>query len=283
MHVAQTVPGASVSANHSRTTLSSYDRGGFVTFVPEDATLGGLLGWLAITDLLLPVVAENGAVGVLFPALLVGAAAGVATPSVRKGGQTLRAMVVDPSRVLAGLGVTGVAVTVLLALGARAGPGTAVLFGTGVVTAGVGFAWSRADSITLTYRRVLAAAVVCWAVASVVAIGAILLFRGRLLWYGLGPRLPSLLALFALVPAGFALQQGARWRGVVTSVAAALVALVPVVHLTDRFVPFGLSTRVLFAVGEAVGLVLVGLPFLLLGAVLAVDAEGGQDSGHSRP
>jgi hypothetical protein len=100
------------------------------------------------------------------------------------------------------------------------------------------------------------------------------LFFGRVYWFGLGPRLPTLVALFALVPAGYAVRRGARRRGVVTAVAGVTAALALTVPLTARLWPFTLVQQLIFAVVAALALIPVGLPFLVVGSVLARPSDG---------
>ena len=98
-------------------------------------------------------------------------------------------------------------------------------------------------------------------------------------WYGLGPRLPLLVALFALVPAGFATVRGTRRAAMFTAGAGVTATLVSTVPLTSQFWSFGLVYRLLFTVAGGIALAVLGVPFLVVGALIAVDAGEGSTDG----
>lgn len=272
--LAQTVPGATRTDDGTRMVLTTYDRGGFVTFVPEGATFGALQGWLAIAALVGPVVVLNAAVGVLVPAGVVGAVVGLSGRVLGRLEDGVSALVEDFGRALTAAGAVGVALTLAVGTIGRAGVEGAMLFGVCTVAIAAGLAWSRVNSAHPTFWRVAALALAGAGVATVGTLAGSVLFFGRVYWFGLGPRLPTLVALFALVPAGYAVRRGARRRGVVTAVAGVTAALALTVPLTARLWPFTLVQQLIFAVVAALALIPVGLPFLVIGSVLARPSDG---------
>ena len=79
-HVGRTVPGATVSDDGSRMTVTQFTEGRIITFVPQDALLGSLFSLLAVGSLLGPVLVLNALAYVALPTavftLLIGAIAG---------------------------------------------------------------------------------------------------------------------------------------------------------------------------------------------------------------
>jgi hypothetical protein len=269
MQIAQTVPGATRTDDRTRMVLTTYDRGGFVTFVPEGATGGVLWGWLAIAMLVGPVVVRNAAIGILVPAGVVGAVVGLGGRALGRLEDMVSEFVDAPGRALSVVGAGGIAFSLLAGAGGRAGVEGVMLFGVSVVAVTAGFVWSRAGTARVTFWRVAVLALVGAGMATVATLAGSVLFSGRVYWFGLASRLPTLLALFALVPAGYAVRRGARRRGVLTAVTGVIVALALTVPLTARLWPFTLAQRLVFAVVSALALVAVGLPFLIVGSALA--------------
>ncbi|WP_340101167.1 hypothetical protein [Salinibaculum salinum] len=279
MQVEAMVPGATRSADGERMILTDYDRGGFVTFVPRDAILGFLWSWIAIAAILGPVVAVNAAVSVLVPTAVITAMVGASGRFLRAVQSISESLHADSSRLLTLAGIAGAALAGFgSSLGLFGVDGT-LLFGVSVVALVAGLAWGRLSISRPTYLTTLAASICGLGVAAVATLAGSILFYGRVQWYGLGPRLPLLVALFALVPAGFATVRGARWISILTAGAGVTAALVATVPLTSQFWTFGLAYRLLFAVAGAVALAVIGVPFLVVGALIAVDAgEGSIDS-----
>ena len=268
MELAQVVPGGTRTADGTRLVLTAYDRGGFLTFVPQGATFGLLRGWLAIAALVGPAVVRNAAVGVLVPAAVVGTVVGLGGRVLGRLEERVSRLVDDPGRALAVAGGVGVALTLLAGAVSRAGSAGAMVFGVCVVATVAGLAWSRMTP-ALSFWRVTAGAIVGSAVATVATLVGSLLFAGRIYWFGLDSRLPAVLALFALVPAGYASGSGATRRGILTAVTGVVVALSLTIPLTARLWPFTLAQRLTVAVATALVLVSLGIPFLLTGALLA--------------
>jgi hypothetical protein len=269
MTVAQTVPGATRTSDGTRTVLTHYDRGGFVTFVPEGAALGPILGWLAIAAILGPVVVVNAGVGILVPAVVVGGVVGASGRLLFPVFRAIDSLVGAPGRGLAVVGVAGIAGALVAGAAGTAGPLVALLFGVCSVAVIAGVLWMELGPPDLTFRRVVAVSLGGVALATVTTLAGSVLFSGRLFQYGLVARLPTLVALFAFVPAGYAVQRGHLWRGALTAAAGVGVALGLAVPLTTTYSPFRLGTRIVVATASALALAVVGLPLLAVGARLA--------------
>ncbi|WP_302080191.1 hypothetical protein [Salinibaculum rarum] len=281
MRIEATVPGATRTDNGSRMVMAEYDRGGFVTFVPDDAPLGFLWSWAAIAAVLGPVVAVNTVVSVVVPTALVTALVAASGRFLRTVQTMYESLHADVTQLLTLAGTTGVTVAILgSSLGLFGVDGT-LLLGVSVVAVVSGLAWARLSTLQLTYRTTLAASMCALGAAVVATLAGSILFYGRVQWYGLGPRLPLLVALFALVPAGFATVRGARWTAILTAGVGVIVALVATAPLTSQFWMFGLVARLLFAIAGAVSLAVLGVPFLVVGALAAGDAGERAIDTHS--
>ncbi|WP_240334508.1 hypothetical protein [Halorussus sp. MSC15.2] len=100
MRVGRTVPGATVSADGRRTTLTEFDDGGFVTFVPADTALEPVSSALAIWSLLGPVVGTNLLLYAVLPASVFGllvAALGAGISRFRRNARSSATPSVSPS------------------------------------------------------------------------------------------------------------------------------------------------------------------------------------------
>ena len=266
MHIEQTVPGATLTADRSRTVLTEYERGGFVTFVPDGATLSFLSGWLAIASILGPTAVLNAVVAVALPAAVVGGSVGASTPILRKAVSILAGLLDSPGTVLGVLGVVGLAGSLAAGAVGMSGVFAATVFGLSGVAAVAGLAWRHAGQADLTFRRVVVLSTLCACGGAALAVAGSVLFSGQLL-FGVATRLPMFVALFALVPAGFAVQRGNPRRGVSVAVFGVALALFLVVPLTANYWPMGPLRRVLVGTLDALALTVAGVPFLAVGAL----------------
>ncbi|MFC7135195.1 MULTISPECIES: hypothetical protein [Salinibaculum] len=267
--VAASVPGSTVSDDGVRMTLTDFDRGGFVTFVPESATLGFLLSWLSIAAVVGPVVVQNALLGVALPAAVVAVLVVGAGRLLPELDGVLGAIRARPGRSLLLAGVAGVGLSFAGRVLSVFGTGLPVLFGVSVTAVGLGAVLVGTGPVRWTYGRALAVAVLGAAVAAVAVAAGSVLFYGRVPWFGLGPRLALLTAVFAFLPAGFALRRGQRRLGVATAAAGVVLALGATTPLVDTYQVFGLGFRVVLALGDALWLAALGVPLLVVGAALA--------------
>jgi hypothetical protein len=284
MRVARTVPGATVSDDGSETTLTALERGAVVTFAPEGDRLGWLWSPLSVAALLGPALALNALLGIVLPSAVFGllvAALGGALSWV--GTRHRRALARVRAGGARGLLLGGAALAALALLSAAGvgllGTAATPALGVGVAVAGVGAALSRRRvRTTLSGWRVLAGAALAAVVAAGVTVGAGAVFhRG-------GPRratlaaVPFVVALFALLPAGYALGRGRRRLAAATAVAGFALALLPTVPLLTPGVT-GAVVGVLLAVVDGTAVLVVGAPLLLVGAALG-DAAGDRPPGE---
>lgn len=266
MRVDTAVPGATVSSNRSRLTLTSYGRGGFVTFVQRGEALGTLWGWLAIADLVGPVVLLNVALGVVVPtavgAVVVGATGGVAGRLERLAAST------DPAGAL----TVGGAGMLVLALTSGAfqwfGTATVPLFGVSVATLAGGVV-TRLFPRRPTYWYLVAGALAGGVVAIGAAIAGAGLFYGRVPWLGITPDLPLVFGVVSFLPAGFALADGQVRRAALTVAAGVAFATLLTVPLAQPVRIFGFGFRLVATVLQALALAVVAAPFLFVGATFA--------------
>jgi hypothetical protein len=290
MRVARTVPGATVSDDGSETTLTALERGAVVTFVPDDYRLGWLWSPLSVAALVGPAVVLNALLGVALPSavfglLVAGLGGALSWIETRHRGVFVRVRTSGGRALVAG-GGTLTALALLSAAGADLlGTAAAPALGAGVAVAGVGAALSRRRVRTsLSGWRMLAGAALAAVVAAGVTVGAGAVFhRG-------GPRqatlaaVPFLVALFALLPAGYALGRDRPRLAVGTAVAGFALALLPTVPL---FAPgaTGAVLGVLLAVVDGAVLLVVGTPLLLVGVALgdADDHRPPDDAPGYRP
>lgn len=262
--VDRAVPGATVSANGTRMTLTELDRHAVVTFVPQDSAVGPLLSLVALASLVGPVAIVNGAVLLGAPALLMAAVVSTVGYGLDR---------VEPATVLAlnpgatGLALLGGGVVAVSLVGAVIGTGgTATLgIGVGVTLAALGSTVARPSvRASVSFRRLCGVATLCVGVAAAVALAATLLIRGTALTWSLTRSLPLLGPLFALLPAGYALGRGRTDRAVLTAVAGVVAALVPVVPLFRPVAGPGwlLGYAML---GPTLAALVVGAPLLAVG------------------
>lgn len=266
--IRSSVPGGTASENRSRLTLTSFEGGGFVTFVPEDRTAGAVWGWLAVAELVWPSLLGNGFVGVLVPAAVAGLAVAAGGRFFRAHGPFDDRVRSDLDRLLVGSGAVAVLAALLGGALVIAGPSTVVLFGfgTGLLVLGVVVALVPVDRVA--FRHLAAGATLGAGVSVTAAVLGAPLFHGRVPWTGITAGLRPVVAAFAFAPAGFALARDDTGRAVIAATAGVGVTAVFGVSLLApvRVVP--LPVRLLASAGQAVGLTLVGLPFLLVGAAL---------------
>ncbi len=273
MQIEAIVSGATRSADGTRMTLTDYERGGFVTFVPRDATLGFLWSWAAIAAILGPIVAVNTVVSVLVPAAVVAALVGVSGRFLRAADSVFEMRQATSSWVLTLAGTAGVALAGLGSSLGLFGVGGTLLFGVSVVALVAGLAWTQLSVFRPTYLTALGASICGLGIAAVATLVGSILFYGRVSWYGLGPRLPILVALFTLVPAGFATVRGSRRLAILTAGAGVTGALAATVPLTTQFWTAGLVYRLSFAMVDAVSIAVLGMPFLVVGSLIATGAS----------
>ncbi len=267
--VRSSVPGSEVTADRSKLVLTSYDRGGFVTFVPRERPVGSVWSWLAVADLVGPVILLNGLVAVVLPAGLLAGAVGATGNLLRKATEHSPWAVDRPARILFAGGGTALLLSLAGGLLGALGTTKVLLFGCGAGTLALGVLTAGRSRDRLGFRHVLAGAAVGTGIAVVAAMQAGSLFYGRVPWIGIRPRLPLFLAVFAFLPAGFAVGHGRRLRAGLTIAAGVAVSSVLTTPLATpvRVVP--LAVQLLSAIGDSVGILVVGVPLLLFGTALA--------------
>ncbi|MFW6382917.1 MAG: hypothetical protein ACOCZD_02640 [Haloferacaceae archaeon] len=286
-HVGRTVPGATVSDGDRRMTLTSLETGGFVTFVPRDAAFGPLWSALAVGSVVVPAVALNAFVAIVLPtavvALLIGVGGGVLSRLERD-----RVGELGPARVRSVLGREAKGkrpklkpnVAVVGALALLAGVGlvlfggyAAPLFGIGVAVAALGVALGRPSvRERATYRTLVVGAAFGTVLAVGVTVAIAVGITQKRLHYALLSSLPSLVPIFALLPAGYAAGRGNRPLAAGTIAVGFALAVAPFASFTSpavggSFVPSSVSA--LGAASYAIGIAVVGTPLLVAGASLA--------------
>lgn len=268
--VGWTAGDATVSDDGRRMTLTQFEEGSFVTFVPRDAWFGPVLSALAVGSTVGPALALNALAYVALPAavfaLIVGAVAG-ALSRFDRDVERVR------SSIGVGLGVAGALVTTL-SLAASGGVSllggaAAPLFGVGIGLVVVGAVFSRPEiQERVTYRVLVAGAAVGALVAAGATVAGAVAFDQNGLTRSLISGLPFLVPAFALLPAGYALGRSNRRLAVGTAAVGFALALMPVTPITSPVVEFG-SLFVLFATASAAVVAVVGAPLLVAGASLA--------------
>jgi len=279
------VPGATVSGDAGRMTLTDLERG-FVTFTPRSSLLGPLFSFLAVVTLVGPTVALNALVGIGLPAatfgLFVGALGGALSWLAPDLGRVRR-------RAGVGLATAGVLATLLAFVASVSvlGGAAAPVVGVGVAFVVFGAALSRPPvRESVSYRGLVAAAALGVVLAAGSTLAAALATNQNGLTRSLLASLPPLAPVFALLPTGYALGRGRRRLAVGTAMAGAVLALLPTVSLVS---PRGGSAVLVvpLAAAYAVGIVLLGAPLLVAGASLgefdAGRAAGDGPSGHRQP
>lgn len=278
--VGWTVSGATVSDDGGRMTITELDDNGFVTFVQQDAALGWLWSLFAVAELVAPSAAANALLIAVTPALLFGVVVGIAVPVFgRSDGfaaatdRLLSSVGLTVDRLLnapgIGLAVVGTATTLAMAaIGAvrAVGPSLLPMFGVGIAYAMLGLGISRYGVGERASYRMLG----CLAVAGAVVAGAVTfafatLATGSPRWLASG--IPTLVPVFSLLPAGYALGRGnRRLAGGTAAVGFGVAALsvTPVVALGV----LGRSFLGVAAVARALSVAVVGAPLLVVGATL---------------
>ncbi len=280
--VGRTVPGATVSDDGRRMTLTRLETGRFVTFVPRDATLGPLWSALAVGSVVAPVVALNALVSIVLPTavvtLLVAAGSGVLSRLERdwiaelEPGRVRDALGSrpEPKAALAGVGALALLAGVgLLLFGGYAAP----LFGIGVAVAVLGAALGRPSvRERVTYRALVAGAAFGAALAVGVTIAIAVGITQKRLHYALLSSLPALVPIFVLLPAGYAAGRGNRLLTAGTVAVGFVLAVAPLASFTSPMVGGGFVSAPVLVLGAAIyaiGIVVVGTPLLVAGASLA--------------
>lgn len=280
MRVAATVPGSTHSDDGRRMTLTEFSEdqeGAFVTFVPRDSVAGPVLSFAAVVSGVWLVFVVNIFVFLVLPAaafaLLVAALVGGLSWTRARSNRPLSRLGERAGGVLT---VVGVLVTLgsLLAGGfSLLGSSAAPMVGAGVTTTLVGVALSRpAVRDRLSYRTLLVVAAAAALLAAVVTVAAAVALRQNGVTRSLLTSLWFLVALFALLPAGYAAGRGNRRLAIVTAVFGFFVAILPLVPLTTPALGNGLLVALLALVGGTV-VAVVGSPLLIAGALLAVDSS----------
>lgn len=266
-HVGRTVPGATISDDGGRMTVTQFTQGAIITFVPQDALLGSLLSLLAVGSLLGPVLVLNTLAYVALPTtvftLLIGAIAGMLTW-----------LDWDDSRIqehlgssLAALGLLVTTFSVVAGGGASLFGGTAApLFGTGIAFVALGGLCTR-PSIReqVTYRWLVSGAAVGAIVAAgVTVIGAVTVGQTGLT-RSLVTSLLFLIPIFVLLPVGYALGRQNRRLAIGTAAVGFAVSMLPLVPFLTP--PLGMGIPLVFFVtGYAILVAIVGIPLLIVGA-----------------
>ena len=273
--VGWTVPGATVSDDGSRMTVTDFDErdvGHFVTFVPRGDALGPLRSLVAVAEYLAPtvllnaglfVVLSSGVFALSFGGVSVVLSRGVDSLSVGDSASTVFSNLPKTlSRI--GLVVTAVALVGILGAGLfGASAGVALGLCLGVGTLGVACSW-----LGQGYRAIATAAVAAVLVSTAVATGWAVVVEGTSLRLVSVPTTIAVsLSVFTLAPAGSAFAQrravlavGTATLGFLALTTAAVPLAAPHVGLTGPF------TWIL-----AVVVPLLGSPLLLAGLLLAND------------
>ncbi|WP_049893589.1 hypothetical protein [Halogranum rubrum] len=277
MVVGRTVPGSTVSDDRSRMTLTSLDErdvGHVVTFEPRTAAFGPVKSLVAVAGFHAPTVAGHVGTFVLPSALVFAFAVGVVGSGVSWVlARTSLSGEFVPS-LLTALGAVTTVVTVVGAVGGNLfgnTDGVAIGFSLGLAALGVCSA-----RLGRSYRALTAATATAALVGVVGAVVAALVVDGASLRAVSIPMTVGLsLAVFTLVPAGYAFARGRRWVGVVTATVGFVCFACALLPLTAPTV--GLGGFLVFAF--AAGYPLVASPLLLAGALLAQN-ESKHDGHH---
>lgn len=269
----RSVPGASVSEEGRRMVLTSFEDRGFVTFVPEESSLGPLLSLLAVGTLVAPRVGGNLVVA-LFPTALFGLVVGVVGIGISRFDGAVERVGESAGTVLVagGLVLTGGALLAggLSLLGGAAAP----VFGVGATAVVFGALLRRPDlRARATYPRLVALGAVGVALAAGTTLAGALAFDQNGQTYSLVSSLPPLVAVFALFPAGYAFGRGNRRLGVATAAVGFALSALPFASLLSPTRGVGLLVAVFLTAYTGV-LTAVGTPLLVVGASLAESSGG---------
>ncbi|WP_128475901.1 hypothetical protein [Halorussus pelagicus] len=267
--VGWSVPGATVSDDGRRMTLTEFENRGFVTFVPDKTALGPLLSLLAVGSRVGPAMGTSLLFSVLFPTGVFALSVGVLGGGLARVGGTFERVAERAGIVLAGFGVllTGGALLAggVSLLGGVVAPvfgigATAVIFGALLARPGV-----RAR---VTYRRLLAAGALGVVLAAGTTLVGALAFDQNGLTRSLLTSFPPLVAVFALFPAGYAFGRDNWSLAVATAAAGFALSVLPFGTLITPTSWFSLFIAVL-VVAYALALTVVGAPLLVVGMSLA--------------
>lgn len=282
MRVDWSVPGATVSDDGTRTTVTSYEHG-FVTFVPRDSSFGPLSSVLAVGSMASGAVTGSTVLVLAFPALVFGGLSGAFARMLRwqaPSRSRLRRVATLSYVVSGGLAV---ALAALVFAGRfPVGGVTFSLLGAASVFSLLGVAFSRPPlHRRLTYLWMLAGAaggIVLAVLATAVAVSAVA---------GPGPSIGlligSLLAapLLASLPAGYALARK-RWPvGIATAAAGFALAMLPLATVTARSGGYWPVVAGIGIVGAVLGAVLA-LPALVAGVSVAGGWAENEDRSADR-
>ncbi|MBV0901729.1 hypothetical protein [Haloarcula salina] len=267
--VGRPLPDSTVSSDGRQMHITSFDRGGIVTFVPQESAVGPLLSLLAVVTMRGPAVLGNLLTNVAVPA----AAFGVLVGAVGGGLSTIRHRLATGARgagcALAGIGLL-VALAPLVAGGLSVlSSSVAPLLGVGIAFVALGLGLSRTGPEWVrSFPALVGVAVGGLAVAVLAtAVGTLAVgIRGLTLAMWTSARF--LVPVFALLPAGYAVGAGRRRLGVATAVLGFVLALAPTATLYSPFYGFGVLVFV-FVLGMAAGVVALGAPLFGVGFVLA--------------
>ena len=266
MAVDRAVPGANVSADRSRMTLTELDTG-FVTFVQRGDPVGPLWSVLALATLLGPVVVLNAVVGIGVPTAVFGVFVGALSGVLSWLDPDLDRLVERPDVVLGGLGTAAVAGALAGTTLSSLGTANAPVLGAGVGVAAIGAVLSvQSVRDRLSYRVVVALAGLGIAVSAGATVVARPLFQSTGLLRSQAVALAFVVPLFAFLPAGYALATGRRGIAVGTAAVAFAIAAVQQVPLLSPGIA-GVLVGLIAAL-SAVIVVACGVPLALTGYAL---------------
>lgn len=267
--VGRPLPGSTVSSDGRRMRVTSFDRGGIVTFVPRESAVGPLLSLLAVVTMRGPAVLGNLLTNVVVPAAAFGALVGAVGGGLASIRHRLPAGAARAGRALAGAGL--LVALLPLAAGGRSilSSSVAPLVGVGVAFVALGLGLSRVGSESIHSYPALTGVAIGGLVVAVLATAVGTLAVGiRGLTFAMWTSARFLVPVFALLPAGYAVGANRRWLGIGTAVVGFVLAVAPTATLYSPFYGFGV---VLFAlvVGMAAAVAVLGAPLFGVGFVLA--------------
>lgn len=292
-----TVPGATVSDDGERTTLTELDRGGFLTVVPRDRAVAPLASVTAVGQLVLPSLLTNALWQALLPAVVVGLLAVVAWTALAR---TAREFPWDRRHAVAGIAglgglvlVGGLAIVVGTvvesggwgSLGGGSGEATvgggpaAIGVGLGLLAFGVRLR-RLPDRESLGYRSLatIGGGAVLLAVGSALAVAVAFERPDSLRTYPW--RTLVVVPLLGFVLAGFALGGGRSGLAAATVALGLIVAVLPAVPVGS--VSFGGIVLSGYGLTWTALLAAVGTPFALLGVSLSRETAGSAGDTENR-
>jgi len=263
MAVDRALPGANVSADRSRMTLTDLDTG-FVTFVSEDDALGPLWSVLAVVTLLGPVAVSNLVVGIGLPTAVFGVFVVALSGTVSWLDPDFETVTDRPGVALAGLGIAVVVGSMAGTALSLLGTANAPILGAGVGIAAVGAALSvQSIREALSYRLLVGLAGLGIVVSVGATVAALPLFQSVGLLRSQVVALAFVVPLFAFLPAGYALAAGRRGLAVGTTAVGFAIAVAQQVPLLAP--GSGTVVGTLIASVSAVTLVVCGVPLIVVG------------------